>query len=112
MYLNRINYILVIDQFFVSQGFQPNYADAYNNRGFARYRSGDKQVAIADYNRALQINPNYAEAYNNWGLARSELGDKQGAIAGQTHLKYENLITTMVSATDPESYFLIKILTQ
>jgi tetratricopeptide (TPR) repeat protein len=59
----------------------PNYAEAYNNRGNARDELGDKQGAIADFNEALRINPNDAYAYYNRGLTRSELGDKQGAIA-------------------------------
>jgi tetratricopeptide (TPR) repeat protein len=59
----------------------PNYADAYYNRGIARSSLGDKKGAIADYNEALRINPNYAEAYYNRGNARSSLGDKKRAIA-------------------------------
>jgi tetratricopeptide (TPR) repeat protein len=53
---------------------------AYNNRGLARYRLGDKQGAVADYNQALRIDPNHVNAYYNRGLARRGLGDKQGAI--------------------------------
>jgi len=45
----------------------------------ARSNQGDYQEAIADYNRALQIDDNYAEAYNNRGSARYMLGDKQKA---------------------------------
>jgi len=59
----------------------PNYADAYYNRGIARSDLGDNQGAIADYTQAIKINPNYAYAYHNRGIARSDLGDKQGAIA-------------------------------
>ncbi|MEI6444370.1 MAG: tetratricopeptide repeat protein, partial [Nostocales cyanobacterium ELA583] len=58
----------------------PNYADAYYNRGLTRDDLGDKQAAIQDYNQALKINPNYADAYNNRGILRAKLGDKQGAI--------------------------------
>ena len=58
----------------------PNYADAYGNRGVARSDLGDNQGAIADYNQALKINPNNAKAYTNRGNARSRLGDKQRAI--------------------------------
>ncbi|MCC3502767.1 MULTISPECIES: tetratricopeptide repeat-containing serine protease family protein [unclassified Microcoleus] len=58
----------------------PNYVEAYSNRGLARSDLGDKQGAIGDYNQALQINPNYSEAYNNRGAARSDLGDKQGSL--------------------------------
>jgi tetratricopeptide (TPR) repeat protein len=59
----------------------PNYANAYNDRGAARAQLGDKQSAIVDYNTAIKINPNYSSAYSNRGGARYELGDKQGAIA-------------------------------
>ncbi|KOP27673.1 hypothetical protein AMR41_04085, partial [Hapalosiphon sp. MRB220] len=59
----------------------PNYAEAYSDRGFARSNLGDDKGAIADYNSALKINPNYSLAYIFRGFARSNLGDKQGAIA-------------------------------
>jgi tetratricopeptide (TPR) repeat protein len=58
----------------------PNYVNAYNNRGVARSKLGDKQGAIEDYTQAIKIDPNYVNAYYNRGVARSELGDKQGAI--------------------------------
>ncbi|MBC6480408.1 MAG: tetratricopeptide repeat protein [Hormoscilla sp. GM7CHS1pb] len=54
---------------------------AYNNMGVARYNLGDKEGAIADYNKAIEIKPDYALAYNNRGNARYNLGDKEGAIA-------------------------------
>jgi tetratricopeptide (TPR) repeat protein len=59
----------------------PNYAEAYNNRGWVRNRAGDFQGAIADLNQVIRINPNDANAYFSRGLARSDLGDKQGVIA-------------------------------
>jgi tetratricopeptide (TPR) repeat protein len=59
----------------------PNYADAYYNRGVVRSDLGDHKGAIADYNQALKINPNLAQAYYNRGVARYELGDHKGAIA-------------------------------
>ncbi|WP_192808454.1 tetratricopeptide repeat protein [Microcoleus vaginatus] len=30
----------------------PNYAEAYNNRGIARSQLGDKKGAVADFNQA------------------------------------------------------------
>ncbi len=59
----------------------PNYADVYNNQGFAKYQLKDYQGAIDDYTEAIRIDPNNAYAYNNRGNAKSELKDYQGAIA-------------------------------
>ncbi len=42
---------------------------------------GDYQGAIADYNRAIEIDPNYVAAYNNRGLAYDDLEEYQRAIA-------------------------------
>lgn len=59
----------------------PNYAEAYNDRGVARANSGDKQGAKADFDQAIKIKPNDANAYINRGNLRDESGDRQGAIA-------------------------------
>lgn len=56
------------------------YANAYNNRGNARFDLRDLQGAIVDFNQAIKINPNSANTYYNRGIARSELRDKQRAI--------------------------------
>jgi tetratricopeptide (TPR) repeat protein len=37
----------------------------YNNRGLMYFHCGQLEEAIADYNRALELNPNLAAAYNN-----------------------------------------------
>jgi serine/threonine protein kinase len=55
--------------------------DGYNNCGLAKYKLGNQQGAIADYNEAIRLKPSFAFAYNNRGLAKYELGDKKGAIA-------------------------------
>jgi tetratricopeptide (TPR) repeat protein/S1-C subfamily serine protease len=55
-------------------------SSAYNNRGNAKSDLGNKQAAIADYDRAIQLNPNHANAYSNRGNAKSDLGNKQAAI--------------------------------
>lgn len=50
---------------------KPNYAEAYNDRGFAYYLKGnpDYKRAIADYSRAIELRPDYPKAYNNRGVA-------------------------------------------
>jgi tetratricopeptide (TPR) repeat protein len=53
---------------------------AYSNRGIVKYKLGQNQAAIIDYDRAIAINPNFAMAYSNRGPAKSELGQNQAAI--------------------------------
>jgi len=47
----------------------PEYAEAYCNRGFAYDNKGEYDRAIEDYNKAIELNPEFAEVYNNRGLA-------------------------------------------
>ena len=42
---------------------------------------GDYRGAIADYNKAIELNPNDADAYVNRGVAKHHLEDYRGAIA-------------------------------
>jgi tetratricopeptide (TPR) repeat protein len=48
---------------------KPDYAEAYNDRGFTYYLKGDAERAIADYTRAIELRPNYPKAYNSRGVA-------------------------------------------
>jgi tetratricopeptide (TPR) repeat protein len=57
----------------------PDYANAYNYRGFAYSKLGDHSKAIADYNQAIKINPDYASAYNNRGFAYARQKDYKKA---------------------------------
>jgi len=47
---------------------KPDYAEAYNDRGFAYYLKGNPERAIADYTRAIEPRPNYPKAYNSRGV--------------------------------------------
>ena len=47
---------------------KPDYAEAYNDRGFAYYLKGDAERAIADYTQAIALRPNYPKAYNSRGV--------------------------------------------
>ena len=63
---------------------EPDNFFAYDNRGEARYASGDVNGALADFDRAIQLDPSYANAYDNRGTARLEKGDTSGALADYT----------------------------
>jgi tetratricopeptide (TPR) repeat protein len=52
---------------------------SYYNRGNVRYRLEDRQGALRDYSRAIQLDPTYAKAYYNRGLVSAYLGDREGA---------------------------------
>ncbi len=56
-------------------------AVVYNDRGFAFYEKGQYDQAIADYDKAIEINPKLAMAYNNRGLVFDGTGQFDRAIA-------------------------------
>lgn len=75
---------------------KPDYAEAYNDRGFAYYLKGDVERAIADYTRAIEVRPNYPKAHNNRGVAYMAHGygsaksvpDFDRTIALDPHFRY------------------------
>jgi Tfp pilus assembly protein PilF len=62
-------YDRAIADFTTAIRLKPDYAEAYNDRGFAYYLKGDAERAIADYTRATELRPNYPKAYNSRGVA-------------------------------------------
>ena len=59
----------------------PNYNQAYNNRGNSKYRLKDYYGAIADYSKSIEINPNMSSTYFNRGNAKYNLKDYSGACS-------------------------------
>ena len=53
----------------------------FNNRGLLYDEMGSYDLAIADFDRAIQLNPNEAAAYNNRGASYRGKGDYGGALA-------------------------------
>jgi tetratricopeptide (TPR) repeat protein len=56
-------------------------ADDYIASAAQKQDKGDDRGAVADLDRAIQLEPNNAEAYNNRGYFKSKLADIQGALA-------------------------------
>lgn len=57
-----------------------SFALAYNNRGFAHYKLGRFDAAVADCTRAVELDPHLFYAYNNRGLAYFRSGNLEQAI--------------------------------
>ena len=53
---------------------------AYNNRGNAYTAKGAYDLAIKDYDRAVELNPNYAKAFNNRAVVYEKTGELDKAI--------------------------------
>ncbi|MEK6234385.1 MAG: tetratricopeptide repeat protein, partial [Planctomycetales bacterium] len=56
------------------------HESAYLQRGMAKYYQEDPEAALADVNRAIEIQPRFHRAVGNRGLIKSKLGDHEGAM--------------------------------
>src|SRR3989338_6396246 len=55
--------------------YMPYAADAFGMMGFFYYHLGDKDKALAAYQRAIELNPLYFWSYYNKGLIHFENGE-------------------------------------
>ena len=58
-----------IDELNEAIRLNPQFAEAYYNRGIAYYDLGQHERAIEDFDEAVRLNPQDAEAYYNRGNA-------------------------------------------
>ena len=59
---------------------RPDLAQAYSNRGVAKYGLERYESAIADYDEAIRLRPDLPEPYNNRGNAKYMLGRYEAAV--------------------------------
>jgi tetratricopeptide (TPR) repeat protein len=59
----------------------PDYTEAYTNRGLIWFNKGDYDKAMADYNEAIRLDPAYADAYIKRGAVWYYKGDYGSARA-------------------------------
>ncbi|KAF3887995.1 MULTISPECIES: serine protease [Nostocales] len=74
------DYERAINDFTEAIHHKPDFALAYNNRGFARYIQKDYEGALADYNQAIRLHPKNALLYISRAFVRYARKDDKGAI--------------------------------
>ncbi|NER36119.1 MAG: tetratricopeptide repeat protein [Oscillatoria sp. SIO1A7] len=75
------DYERAIEYFNQATRLSPDYADAYNSRGWAYHLQGKHERAIADFDQAIRLNADYVDAYNNRGWVYYRQGKHERAIA-------------------------------
>ena len=59
---------------------EPVDAEGFHTRGNRHSRNGSYEMAIADYNKAIELDPNLADAHYDRGYSFYELGSLEEAI--------------------------------
>ena len=54
---------------------------AYLELGYESIVAGDYNLALVNFNKAIEVDPNSVEAYNNRGLVLGIMGDYSSALA-------------------------------
>ena len=57
----------------------PEYVDAYYQRGFAKFDFRDYQGAIPDFDKVIELDSHHTTAYYHRSIAKRESGDEAGA---------------------------------
>ena len=73
-------YERAIEDFDKAIELEPDYVDAYINRGIGYFKQGKYECAIEDYDKAIEISPDLPEAYNNRGISYFKQGKYECAI--------------------------------
>jgi len=58
----------------------PSSPNTHNNLGDVYGRHGDKEGALREFSRAIELKPNYADAYHNLGNTYREMGQMDKAL--------------------------------
>lgn len=91
---------------------KPDFADAYNNRGLARFRNDDPEGALADYSRAIDTDPDFGAAYLNRAEVRLETGDAAGSLTDLQRIEPAYRDSTFYHARLGDTYTRLSNLAQ
>lgn len=67
------NYSQALTAYDEALRLNPQFAEAYNNRGIVKYELNQYTAAIEDYSTAIRLKSNFADALNNRGNAYAAL---------------------------------------
>lgn len=73
------NYAKALEAYDEAVMLNPNYAEAYNERGIVKYELGQYAEAVSNYTMAIKLRANFVDALNNRGNAYLALGQFQNA---------------------------------
>src|SRR5438309_11584727 len=79
----------------------PNYAEIFNERGFARRQLGDLQGARNDFDRCITLGTDLALAYGNRAEVELMLGDDSAAATDLA--RAQSLAATMPASSSASS---------
>jgi Tfp pilus assembly protein PilF len=96
-YINQRLYDKAIEEFDRATEFDPDYAQAYCDRGIARYMKGEHALALKDFEIAIEKDPTLGKAHFHRALLLDQAGKTSEAIEG-----YEDFIRH--SQRSPEVY--------
>jgi tetratricopeptide (TPR) repeat protein len=74
---SRKHYREAIEELSLAIAADPTFALAYNARGFAYYLLREYPRALADFDKAIELNPGYKNALDNREAARRATGLKE-----------------------------------
>lgn len=91
-------------------GIHPKYKNAYLLLGNAYYYTGQLDLAITSYEKALNIDPDYKEAAKNLGVTLRDAGRKAGEIDKDIAKSINYLDKSIFfNPTDGETYRLLGV---
>ena len=93
-------------------GKKPDFADAYNNRGLAKFRNDDQEGALIDYGHAIDADPDFGTAYFNRAEVRLETGDVAGSLADLERIEKQYRDSTFYQTRLGDTYVRLHKLTQ
>jgi tetratricopeptide (TPR) repeat protein len=113
LYLGKLDYLSALSDFTQAIAADPTDATAYNDRGYAYFREGSYDDAIADYSKAIQIDSKAGwfdyrgDAYFHKGDFDNAIIDYTKAISGVTQHRFGKSHADLLLARG-NTYFLKK----